>query len=440
MDLEKFKNKKIAVIGFGKEWKSTYNFLKNHWVQNIIILDKRNFEDFDDEEKNFLKNEKYILGAKYLDNLNSFDFVFKSPWVSPYQDKLINFREKLLDQTQIFFDNFEWKIIAVSGTKWKTTTTTLIYELLKNAWYNAGVIWNIGNPPLDYLDSNYDFVVYEMSSYMLELANINPYISVLVNIFPEHLDYHQTFENYQKAKLNIIWKDSIIIYNNELENLIWKYKNKKIAFWNSWDFFVEWDYFWDKTKKLYPTDIVKIIGDHNLNNICAVNTVAEILGISIEILSETVKQFEWVKHRLEYVWTKNWILFYDDAISTTPQSTMAAIKSLGDKVETIFLWWTDRGYNFQELAKNILNSSIKNIVFFPDTWIRIKNEISLLCLDLSNRFNILETKKMEDAVKFAFENTEKGKVCLLSCASPSYSLWKNFEEKWDEFKKFINLY
>ncbi len=427
-------------MGFGKEWKSTFEFLKKFWIDDITILDRKKFEEFDVEEKKILSSTANVLWDDYLDNLQTFDYIIKSPWVSPYQEKLNPFRDKLLDQTQIFFSNFKGKIIAVTWTKWKSTVTTLIYELLKKSWYKVEILWNIWKPSLDYIYSDYDFVVYEMSSYMLELAHINPYISVIINLYQEHLDYHQWFENYKKAKLNIIWKDSIVICHSSLKDILQWYNNTKILFGESGEYTVDKDFFYHFQEKLYSTSDIKIIWYHNLTNICVANAVADIFHIPPAQTEQIVKSFIGLRHRMQHVATKNWIIFFDDAISTTPQSTIAAIDALKDNIQTIFLWGTDRWYDFKELAKFILNSKIQNIVFFPDTGKRIKSELISLCPDINSRFQILEADNMNDAVVFAFHKTWEGRVCLLSCASPSYTLWKNFEVKGDDFKKNIDMY
>jgi UDP-N-acetylmuramoylalanine--D-glutamate ligase len=173
------------------------------------------------------------------------------------------------------------------------------------------------------------------------------------------------------------------------------------------------------------------LGEHNKDNIKAAISVAREFGIKDDIIKLAVKAFKGLPHRLEFVGEFKGIKFYDDAISTTPESTIMAIEALKN-VDTIFLGGQDRGYNFAQLEKVIKKYKIRNVVLFPNSGNNIiKNKKS---------FNVLETKSMEEAVEFAFEFTKKGSICLLSCASPSYSLWKNFEEKGDQFKKFVLEY
>lgn len=159
--------------------------------------------------------------------------------------------------------------------------------------------------------------------------------------------------------------------------------------------------------------------------------MAKLFGVRDEDIISAVNNFIGLPHRLEFVGEYNGIKFYDDAISTTPESTIMAIKALKN-IDTIFLGGQDRGYKFLELEKNLKKYKIKNIVLFPDSGAKI--------IKSKNNFNTLKTESMQEAVKFAYKYTKHGKICLLSCASPSYSLWKNFEEKGDEFKKFVKKY
>ncbi len=173
---------------------------------------------------------------------------------------------------------------------------------------------------------------------------------------------------------------------------------------------------------------IPLLGFHNVKNIQAAIQVTRLLNISDSAIKTAIKNFKSLPHRLEPVGIYNGIQFYDDAISTTPESTIMAIRSI-PKIGTIFLGGTDRGYDFGELEKTLKTYNIRNIILFPESGSRI--------LKSRTGLNVLETKNMKDAVDFAFKNTPNGQVCLLSTASPSYSVWKNFEEKGSEFQKYI---
>src|SRR3989344_1585764 len=171
-----------------------------------------------------------------------------------------------------------------------------------------------------------------------------------------------------------------------------------------------------------------MLSSHNIKNIQAAVKVARLLKVSDSAISKAIRNFKSLPHRLEFVGVFNGIKFYDDAISTTPESTIEAIKSLKN-VDTIFLGGQDRGYDFSGLEKVVKQYKIRNIVLFPENGNRI--------LKSTRGLNIFKTNKMEKAVKFAYKNTRKGSICLLSCASPSYSLWKNFEEKGGQFNRAV---
>jgi len=451
---ELFQNKKIAILWCGREGKSTLHFLLKIGVspENITILDEAKQIEWLTSFLESIRDEfgidyifTMILGEKYLDNLKKYDLIIKTPGISLYHEKIYPYAKKIISQTQIFFDNYQGKVIAVSGTKGKSTTCTLIYELLKTAGKQVQLIGNIGKPMLDFLDienpawQQDEYAVCEISSYMLEGLKKKNYISVLLNIYPDHLDRHQGFENYQKAKFNILYGSEYVIIRheilklNEFEeedfdefNIRIFGQNGKYSYQNG-DFFVE-------KKKVFNDQGILLQGEHNMMNVCAVLWICDIMDIDPKILKSTLEVFKGLPHRMENIWMYGGIVRVDDAISTTPESTIQALQTFGDEVDTIFLWWTDRGYDFKELAKTIVKSKIRNVVLFPESWERIYKEIKKYDL---GEIKCFQATDMKQAVKFAYEYTKDRKICLLSTASPSYSLWKNFEEKGNLFQKYI---
>jgi UDP-N-acetylmuramoylalanine--D-glutamate ligase len=287
------------------------------------------------------------------------------------------------------------------------------------------ILGNIGRPMLQALlePVNKDEIfVLELSSYQLDDVEFSPDIAVVTNLFPEHMDFHQGTENYYEAKKNII------NFQNKNNVFVCNLNDEKLAGWSK-----------ESNAKVIPFADKKfldginlpLIGEHNKENITAAVAVAKELGISDAVIKTAIEKFEPLPHRLEFVGEFKGIKFYDDAISTTPESTIMALKSL-PKVGTIFLGGQERGYNFTNLQKLIKEYGIKNFVLFPETGKKIIKSKKVL--------NILETKSMKEAVKFAYKYTAKGEICLLSCASPSYSLWKNFEEKGDQFKSWVKYF
>ncbi len=346
---------------------------------------------------------------------------------------------------QIFFDYYQGKTIAISGTKGKSTTSTLVYETLQHAGKKTILIGNIGNPALDYLDiqnlssQKDEYAVCEISSYMLEGIQKENYISILLNIYPEHLDWHQGFENYQKAKLSLLYgsKYNLLRYEiirvNELEEEDFKEFNVRM-FGQQGKYSYHENKFYIGKKMVFDDEGILLRGEHNMMNICAVVGVCDIMDIDPKLLKETLMSFAWIPHRMEIVGEYWGITRIDDAISTIPESTIQAIKTFGKQIDTIFLWGTDRGYSFKELAKTVREYKIRNVVIFPDSWAKIYKEIKKYDL---GEIKFLQTSDMREAVEFAYEHTKDRGICLLSTASPSYSVRKNFEEKGNLFQKYI---
>ncbi len=350
-----------------------------------------------------------------LKKQSNFDIAIKTPGIKkesvtiPYTTPTNIFFAKVLDKNLL---------IGVTGSKGKSTTSSLIYHILKTAGRDVQLLGNIGTPMLGALlkpvPKNRIFVL-ELSSFQLDDIAFSPDIAVITNLFPEHMDFHGGLENYYNAKKNIITfqkENNYFIHNEKTSAWLKNYKGKSVLF----------------SQKKFESNL---IGQHNQSNIGAAVAVAEILNIPQETIKKAVKSFKGLKHRLQNVGTFKGITFYDDAISTTPDSTIMAIRALSN-IGTIFLGGQDRGYNFNNLEKIIKQYNIKNVVLFPDSGNKIiKNKKGL---------NILKTKSMKEAVAFAYKNTPKGHICLLSCASPSYSLWKNFEEKGEQFKFFVKKF
>ena len=398
-DLQKYK--KILILGYGKEGRATHRFLKKfHPKAKIGIADM-------------------VDGADYLKKQKNYDLVIKTPGI-PKELVTVPYTTA----TNIFFANVQNKIIGVTGTKGKSTSASLIYWILKKAGKRVHLIGNIGKPMLHELlrkINKEELFVCELSSYQLDDIKYSPHIALILDLYPEHMNYHGNVENYYLAKKNIathLKTTDYFFYNPRfkiLEALAQKLDCSTVPFKERIDF---------KAKE------IPLIGEHNHENIAACVEVAKIFDIDDETIIKAVKSFRPLPHRLQLIGTYKKIIFYDDAISTTPQSTIFAIKTL-KKIGTIFLGGEDRGYDFSELATILAEEKIKNIILFPESGQKIK---SLLVKKSKYKPQILETKDMKKAVEFAYKNTQEGFICLLSTASPSYSVWKNFEEKGDLFQ------
>ncbi len=404
MRFEELEGKKILILGYGKEGKSTEKVLRAKLKDpEIVIADQAD-------------------GPDYLSKQKDCDIVIKTPGI-PLRD----ITAPHTSATNLFFGNISNQVIGVTGSKGKSTTSSLIYAILQEAGVKSRLIGNIGKPALDVLLEDIDpeeIFIMELSSYQLEDIDYSPHISVITSIFHEHLDHHGSFEAYFEAKARILDKakaDDFYVFNPaypELAELASRTKARAVPFIDALPF--------DASR-------IKLEGAHNQENIRGALTVAGLLGVPEDVSRSAVEKFQPLPHRLTFVGQFKGIKFYDDAIATAPEPTIFAIQTLKD-VDTIFLGGTDRGYDFSGLARAIGNSGIRNVVLFPDTGKRIEQALQKFG---DEDLDILHTSSMQEAVEFAYAKTEPGKVCLLSTASPSYSLWKNFEEKGDEFVRWV---
>ncbi|MGE5425589.1 MAG: UDP-N-acetylmuramoyl-L-alanine--D-glutamate ligase [Bacillota bacterium] len=383
-------------------------------------------------------------GPHYLESLTLFDVIAKSPGISSETPELQEALEKGAEMetvSRIFFRHERDRIIGITGTKGKSTTSSLIYSILKAAGKKAYLVGNIGADPLHLIGEDAWFV-YELSSYQLSTLEESPHIAVFISLFPDHLPYHQGFDNYAQAKANIArfqQEGDVFVYNSSFPflNKLAKHNKAKAL---PYDQEVEAKDGWllYGGKKIIEQADISLPGEHNLKNIGAAIAVAKELKIANKAIREGIANFRGLPHRLENIGSYRGIDFYDDAISTTPESTMAALDYLGEKTGCIFLGGEDRGYDFSSLAKRLTQLPLSAIILFPYSGARIKD--ALMTAYKNNLPPILETSSMEEAVRFAFKQTPAGKACLLSTASPSYSLWKDYKEKGDLFKNYVKQF
>lgn len=364
----------------------------------------------------------------WLRDIDSQDVIIKSPGIPPSEIPA-NVHDRITTSTQIFLDSIPEKtlVIGITGTKGKSTTTSLIAAILKEAGKDVHIVGNIGDPAIGHLQQIKEstIVVQEMSSYQLMDAKTSPDIAVVTSFFPEHLDYHGTLEAYREAKGNITKfqsADDTVFYAHGSDDVEWiASQGKSIRI--------------PVTSEESPVSIEQtwLIGQHNLSNIALAWKVCEKIGIDKVTAIVAIKKFEGLPHRLMSLGVHHGIEWVDDAISTTPQSAVAALDALGDRVKTIFLGGQDRGVDFAPLIKRLASSSVENAILFPGSGERIAAAMDEAGIQIA-KFHVTS---MEEAVKLAILHTPNGSVCLLSPASPSYGMFKNFEEKGDRFAQLI---
>ena len=450
---------KIAILWFWKEGQSTLRFLIKQGRGDITILDRsceneRVFWEF----KNIYKNLRWIFWLEYLKHLEDFDIIIKTPWISPFQEEILPYRDKIISQSHIFFWAYPWKVIGITGTKGKSTISTLLYKTLSQLGYKIKLVWNIWSPVLDEINITsqevYDYIIYELSSFMLQDFTPHLHIAILNNIYPCHLDWHyNSFHIYKEAKINILKNANIRVVNSELKNEkeVIDLNNKTYFFWDRGEYTVEKDgiyYAWELFLKEHE---ISLLWKHNQYNIsCILTALWNIEDNTIRLyhaLIQVMKNFSWLPHRLESIGIYEGIEFINDAIATTPESTIAAIKALNGKLQTILIGWQDSWFNFEEMRKTLLKSSTEIIIAFPDTSIKVFPEIQFRPYDIPFEMMIegrnilfLKTKSMKIAVNFSYRNTLPWRIALLSSWAPSFSLWKSYIDKAEQFKKEVECF
>ena len=436
----KLDGKKIAILGFGMEGKSTYKFIRKFSNCILYILDQK---DYSDDE--LIKDDSNIvvISDNYLSNLDSYDIIIKAPGVVLKDIDVTSFKDKITSQLELLMEVNRKNIIGVTGTKGKSTTTTLIYEMFKNSGYDAHLLGNIGTPIFDDIDNFKDdsILVIEMSALQLEFVNVSPHVAILLNLFEEHLDHAGSVEHYYENKLNIFkYQDKldtgIYAYDNDnvrkyIDNNIYKQDMVSVSLKDNTHMHIIDNYIYYKNKKLYDiTSKRNLIGDANLENIMFSLAVAEVYYLPLDKVIDTINNFKPLAHRLELVGEYNGITYYDDAIATIPEACINAIKSL-IKVDTLILGGMDRGINYDKFIEYLKTNSITNLICMPETGYKIADSL------MTSNKRIYKCETLEDAVSTAKKVTKKGYICLLSPAAASYNKYKNFIEKGNKFQELV---
>jgi UDP-N-acetylmuramoylalanine--D-glutamate ligase len=318
--------------------------------------------------------------------------------------------------------------VGITGTKGKSTTAALTAAILKHAGKKVVLAGNIGvSPWLSLREAALDTIfVLELSSYQLSDLEASPHISACLNLYNDHTDWHGSLKSYWEAKHNIMryaGPDDVFIYNPDFVALKEWARDatcKTIAI--------------DPAEKINLSE-AKLFGDHNVLNALVAREVARQFGVTDEVSLEAIKQFTPLRHRMQTVATKHDRTYVDDAIGMTPESTMASLAAITQNVGPVgclLLGGQDRDYDFAELMQVIAGYNVPQLVLFPETEAKMK-----AALPNSYRPEVFETTSMADAVTYAASHAPENSVVLLSTAAPSYLLWKDFEEKGDQFQDAV---
>jgi UDP-N-acetylmuramoylalanine--D-glutamate ligase len=430
--------RKILILGFGREGKSTCRMLlKCGGYEELWIADQNPVGNVEGADG-------YICGENYQKSLNAFDVVFKSPGVVLEQE-IGKYSCVITSQMEVFYETYRRQIVGVTGTKGKSTTSTLIYHILLNAGRSTVIAGNIGIPVFDIAQEIEPdtAIVCEMSSHQLEFMNISPLRGVYLNIHEEHLDHYGTMEKYVAAKENIyryMQEGDLLICNaanapadNECEADVVLVSNDGTPA----DICVEDDtIFYGSRSYHIPMDKIALIGKHSQFNIAVAYGVCDSYGISDEEFEQGLVTYQILPHRLEYFGTYGGVKYYDDSISTICDSVIQALESIKD-VSSIILGGMDRGIDYTDLIQALSRDKVENIILMEATGKRIYEEITENYPEFVKPERLHLTEHLEDAVELAAKITTKGMSCVLSPAAASYGIFKNFEERGDRFKEIV---
>lgn len=462
--LEKFKNtikgKKVGVIGIGISNIPAIKYLASMGAK-VTALDKREALDIPTEDLENL-GVQFVLGESYLSNLNGFYYILRSPGVKPFTpelEKAVNSGVKLTSEIELLMELAPCKIIGVTGSDGKTTTTTLISMFLKEAGFNVWLGGNIGTPLFSKLDEmkDTDIVVLELSSFQLMTAKQSPDISVVTNISPNHLDYHRSYDEYIEAKENIFLHESnnTVVFNaddgmtekflkdiekNEISKSV-KYfslnKMEKIGC-----FFKDGFIYYNNGKTVETIESkenIRLVGMHNIANICAAaSAVIDLTGI--EAIVRVITTFNGVKHRMQHIATINGVKWYNDSIGTSPSRTMAGLNSFDKKIILIAGGY-DKHIPYDVLGEPILNK-VKHLVLLGATAPKIENAV----IDAAEKLNknhtdfltITNCNSLEECVNYCNSIASSGDIVVMSPASASFDMYKNFEQRGEHFYRLVD--
>ena len=442
----KVKGKRINVVGLGVSNIPLVKMLTSFGAY-VIGRDKN-------ENINLDLPIEYKLGENYLSDLEG-DYLFKSPGIRPDLPEFLEFIKKggiVTSEMEVFFDLCPCKIIAVTGSDGKTTTTTLISEMLKDKGYNVYLGGNIGKPLLSEVEEmkKDDIAVVELSSFQLMTMKKSPSVAVITNIAPNHLDVHKSFEEYILAKENICkfqkTGDRLIVnYDNEITNKTGQNANGEVLYFSLKGEYTKDAYYKDgaiylNSDKLIDIKDIKIPGMHNVDNYMAAYLAVKDF-ITVDNFINVCKNFGGVSHRIEFVKEENGVKYYNDSIASSPSRTMACLNAFYSEGKKIILiaGGKDKGLDYTELGMEIAKKT-KKVYLVGDLKDPVKNTaeaIKKAVLSYDENFPVEILYNLKDTVKKVKEDAKSGDIVVLSPAGTSFDKYKNFEERGNLFKECV---
>ena len=452
---EYIKFRKVAVIGLGVSNLPLLDYLHDK-KSTVTIFDDRNIDELPKEIVEKITNYgfNFSFGKNSLEKLQNFDLIFRSPSCLPTKPELqaeIKRGAIVTTEIELLMKMCPSKIIGVTGSDGKTTTTSLIYAILKDAGYNTYLGGNIGTPLFTKLEEMQpeDIVVLELSSFQLMGMEVSPNIAVITNITPNHLNIHKDFEEYIDAKKNIFKfqneNDILILnYDNEITKNCSKEANGKVIFFSGKEK-LDNGYIIDEgiikicvdkiRKHILNVDEVILRGEHNYENIATALAATSTL-VDLDVAIQTVKNFKPVAHRLEFVRELDGVKWYNDSASSSPTRTLAGINSYKEEIVLIAGGY-DKNLDYKPLAKPILNK-VSTLILMGQTSGKIFDCVKEEMEKENKKIPIYVVDDLDNAIKTAKKYAKPNQVVLFSPASASFDMFKNAVQRGELFKEKVN--
>ena len=448
--------KRVAIIGIGVSNLPLLDYFYEHKAK-VTVFDNRELDNIDQEAIDKINKYEmlYYFGKNNLTYLQNFDIIFRSPSAMPFLPEI----EKEVERGAILTSEIEMvmmlcpgTIIGVTGSDGKTTTTSLIYEILKQKGYRCFLGGNIGIPLFTKIEEMRpeDIVVLELSSFQLMDMQVSPRISVVTNVSPNHLNVHRSYEEYIEAKKNIFMYQKetgtvVLNYDYEITRSFAKDAKGKVLFFSSKGNIPNEGYVYEDgimkqcrangiREQLLSVKEIPLRGVHNYENICAALAATSSL-VDTKNQLQAIKKFKGVEHRIELVREINGVKWYNDSIGTSPSRTMAGLSSFDENIVLIAGGY-DKHLDYAPIGKPIVDK-VGTLILMGATADKIEKAVQDELLRQGKQMPIYRCDTLEQTVNLAHEKAKPGDVVLFSPASASFDLFKNFEERGNLFKELV---
>lgn len=452
---EYIRYRKVAVIGLGVSNLPLLDYLYEKKAQ-VTVFDERTIDEIPQDIINKINTYefKYSFGKNCLENLKGFNIIFRSPSCLPTKPELqeeANRGTIVTTEVEMLMEMCPCKIIGVTGSDGKTTTTSMINAILQKAGYNTFLGGNIGTPLFTRLPEIKpdDIVVLELSSFQLMNIHVSPDIAVITNITPNHLNIHKDYEEYIEAKKNIFKNQNengilILNYDNDITKSCAKEAKGKVVFFSSKEkldngFIVDENVVKeceDKVRKhILNTDEVILRGNHNFQNIATALAATKTL-VDTDVAVQAIKEFKPVEHRIEFIREIDGVKWYNDSASSSPTRTLSGINAFKENIVLIAGGY-DKNLDYEPLAKPVVDK-VSTLILIGQTAEKIFDAVKNEAEKENKKIDIYMCDSLEQTIDIAKKSAKKGDVVLFSPASASFDMFKNFADRGEKFKNLVN--